>query len=628
MSTLIRLVAVWCSALSVVLTAVPAADAGIEPGGRLVTAVPAAGTPSILDGQVLSVVQVGRTVVVGGTFTRARDAGGTTTLRRHGLLAFDAVTGRISATFHPDPNRAVLVVRAGPAGTVYVGGDFTSIGGQHRRRLAQLVVGNGRVVRRFNAGRIDDSVRDLRLQGGRLWVAGSFTSIGGRNQRALATLKARTGVARKYFRLAVRGRQRAGLGTTTVVKIEISPNQRRLVAIGNFRSLQHVRNPQLFVVDLGRRKARPAPLRTRFYAPNCSRHYYSYIRDVDFAPDGSYFVVAASGGPSGASGPCDTVARFENRPAANAVPSWVARTGGDTITALEATPSAVYVGGHQRWFNNSFGSNSAGPGAVRRDGLAALSPSNGLPFSWDPGRTKGVGVFDFLVTTAGLWVASDTERIGGQERDRIARFGTGGTSYPSLATPVRPGPLYRGATAPAGGPDWASVGGAFMLGSQLYTGSRDGTFTRRSFDGTTYGPVSEVATADAIVPLASWHDDLAVMTGMFYDRGRLYFTRSGSSLLYYRYFNPESGIVGTERRVASGRVPGFDPASVRGMFATRTTLSWATPDGVLHRIGWQQTAAAAVPVGRAVVVGGPGVDGVDWAGALFVGQGAAAGQGG
>ncbi|XBB65705.1 hypothetical protein ABFU82_16490 [Nocardioides sp. WV_118_6] len=628
MSALLRFVAVWCSALSVVLTAVPAADAGTEPGGRLVVAVPASGTPSILDGQVLSVVQVGRTIVVGGSFTRARDAGSTVTLRRHGLLAFDAVTGRISPSFHPDPNRAVLVVRAGPNGTVYAGGDFTTIGGQRRARLAQLVVTNGRVVRRFNAGRIDASVRDLRLQRGRLWVAGSFSTIGGRNQKALATLKARTGMARKYFGLAVRGRQRGGLGTTTVVKIDISPDQRRLVAIGNFRSLQHVRNHQLFVVDLGRRKARPAPLRTRFYVPNCSRHYYSYIRDVDFSPDGSYFVVAASGGPSGARGPCDAVARFENQNAADAVPSWVSRTGGDTITALEVTPSAVYVGGHQRWFNNSYGSNSAGPGAVRRDGIAALSPSNGLPFSWDPGRTKGVGVFDFLVTTAGLWVASDTDEIGGQQRDRIARFGAGGTSYPSWGTPVQAGPLYRGATAPAGGPDWASVGGAFMLGSQLYTGSRDGTFTRRSFDGTSYGTAEAVATADAIVPLASWRADLVAMTGMFYDRGRLYFTRSGSSLLYYRYFNPESGIVGTERYVASGRVPGFDPATVRGMVATRTALSWATPDGVRHRIGWQQSAAAAHPVGRAVVVGGPGIDGVDWAGALFVGQGAAAGQGG
>ena len=629
-STLLRIVIVWVCALSVGLTVAPVADAGVESGGRLVSAVPAAGTPSVLDGEVRSVAQVGRTMVVGGSFTQVRDAGSTTILRRRGLFAFDAVTGRVSALFHPDPNRPVDVVRAGPAGTVFVGGSFTTIGGRGRQRVAKLAVANGAVDLRFDARRVDDEVRDLRVQRGRLWVAGSFSVIGGRRQRALAALDTRTGLARKYFSLRIHGLQRKGKGTTTVVKIDISPDQRHLVAIGNFRKLERVTNRQLLMLRLTRHRARPAPFRTAFYAHNCNRAFYSYVRDLDFSPDGRYFVVASAGGPTAYAG-CDAVARFESRPSANAAPSWVARTGGDTLISVEVTPSAVYVGGHQRWFNNPYGRNTAGPGAVRRNGLAALSPSNGLPFSWDPGRTRGVGVFDFLATTAGLWVASDTDRIGGQQRDRIARFdAAGGTSYPSWATPLRAGRVYRGATAPAGGPRWAGVGGAFMLGSRLYVGSRDGggIFTRRTFDGRTYGPVEPVRTADAIVPLASWRDDLRFMTGMFYDRGRIYFTRAGSSLLYYRYFNPESGIVGAARLVATKRVRGFDPARVRGMYVTRTALTWATPNGVLHRIRWRQTAAAAVPVGRPAVVGGPRVDGIFWAGALFVGQGAAAGQGG
>ncbi|WP_205014282.1 hypothetical protein, partial [Nocardioides albidus] len=59
-------------------------ESGTEPGGTLVREDPAPGTPHVLDGEVLSVVQVGNTIVLGGTFTRARDDGSTTEVPRRG----------------------------------------------------------------------------------------------------------------------------------------------------------------------------------------------------------------------------------------------------------------------------------------------------------------------------------------------------------------------------------------------------------------------------------------------------------------------------------------------------------------------------------------------------------------
>lgn len=489
----------------------------------------------------------------------------------------------------------------------------------------------------FDAGRVDGAVRDLRLSRGKLWVAGSFSRIGGRKQRALAALAPRTGAARSKPVLAIAGRARRGLGRTTVTKLDVSPNGRHLALIGNFRSVQGERRIQLAVLDL-RRRAGVTSFRTRFYSATCVDLYYSYVRDVAFSPDGSYFVVATSGGPGGPGSPCDSVVRFETRGTDRAArPSWIASTGGDTVQAVEVTASAVYVGGHQRWFNNPFGANSPGPGAVSREGIAALSPVNGLPFSWNPGRSKGVGVGDLLEAGAGLWVGSDTDRIGSQVRARIALLPAGGSAYPAVSTPRSLSTIYssRGndlvrrnhrtkkagpAVPVAGGPDWSTVAGAFLLDGRLYVAGRDGSFTRRVFDGASYGPAEPVETADGLVPLQAWRSELAGVTGLFYDRGRIYFTLAGSRALHYRYFNPESGIVGAERLVASRRVGGFVPRRVRGMFVAGKHLYWVTTSGRLRRTRWHQAAQAGEPNGEVREVGGPKLDGVRWGpGVVFAG---------
>ena len=87
---------------------------------------------------------------------------------------------------------------------------------------------------------------------------------------------------------------------------------------------------------------------------------------------------------------------------------------------MAATDVAVYVQGHQRWLDNPQGSNAAGPGAVSRPGIGAINPSTGLALPWNPTKDRGVGGKDLYVTSRGLWVGSDTNRIGGETRRRIA----------------------------------------------------------------------------------------------------------------------------------------------------------------------------------------------------------------
>ncbi|MET0999820.1 MAG: PKD domain containing protein, partial [Marmoricola sp.] len=471
----------------------PLAQAVDSPQGRLVAAAPAAGTPHVLNGAVASIAQVGDQMVLGGSFTTARNDNSQTQLTRNRLLAFNANTGLISTTFLPNPNGSITtVIPAGDGATVYVAGSFSSIGGVARTNVARVRVSDGAVVTEFNAGSVTGQVKDLRLSNGRLWLAGAFTHVGGRAQRALATVNATTGAFDTYMRLTLAGVHNGSY--TAVAKIDISPNGSRLVAIGNFDTLNTVKNHQMLVLDLAGAAAAPADFRTSFYETPCSPNFDSYMRDLDFSPDGSFFAVTTTGAYGGSEGACDTTARWETGSTGAGIrPSWVDYTGGDTTYAVLITDSVVYTGGHARWQNNPFAGDRAGPGAVSRPGIAALDPINGLPLSWNPTRTRGVGVFDFLLTSRGLWVGSDTDRIGSfVYKGRIALMPLDGAVIPAVKTPTLPNDIYVGGrqlpapdtaitkrsynagtvgastAVPNGGIDWNQVRGAFMLNGQVY----------------------------------------------------------------------------------------------------------------------------------------------------------------
>ena len=153
-----------------------------------------------------------------------------------------------------------------------------------------------------------------------------------------------------------------------------------------------------------------------------------------------------------------------------------------------------------------------------------------------------------------------------------------------------------------------------MLSGKLYTGWEDGRLYVRTFNGSTVGPAVDLATT------STSFDDV---TGMFFWRGRLFYTRSGDRSLYYRYFTPESGVVGTDEFVASGESDGLDWGSVSGMTLANGLVYFATDgpgasgDGNLYGIPWRKGRPAA---GTAVLISGPDAgDGLNWmARGLFV----------
>ena len=609
-------------------TASLASDA---PHSSLVSANPADWTPQIQDGQVNAIVQMGSKVIVGGTFTTVRRAGTSQDLTRNYLFAFDMTTGAIDPNFVPQLNDIVLALAPGPDGSsVFVGGEFGTVNGVTYRHLARLNLANGQPVSTFKSN-VDSRVQDLELNHGWLYLSGKFTTVKSVARAGLARVDPNTGNVDPNLDLPFSDPASGSLG---IQEIDVSPNGQKLVAIGSFRKVAGQDRLQIAVLDVGTTPTTLSSWQTTDYpiydgtttTAWCSTAFRNtYLRSVKISPDGSYFIVGTTGAFR-ANRLCDTVARWElNATGPNQHPTWVNWSGGDTTWSVAASGAVVYVGGHFRWWNNPYVADSAGPGAVAREGIAALDPVNGLPYSWNPGHERGVGSFTMLTTPDGLWIGSDTDHTGGEFRQKISFYPLeGGGGPPPITTYGLPGTLYNmeqatgtlsrrsydlstfGSTSSVPGINWQTARGAFSLNGKVYYGQSDGTLNVRTFDGTTFGAPSQVdLNGLQVQPGSAFTTDLAAVTGMFYANGRIYYTvsKSGSNQtannnrLYYRYFNAENNLVGANLFVASSYPtdPAIQWGNVRGMTLANGKLIYALTDGRLYSINWDGTRPTGTP---------------------------------
>ena len=446
-TTLVIALSMAVSGLSL-LSAAPAVAAGAISTAHptLVSADPADWTPNIQDGQVNAIVQVGNQVIVGGQFLQAKNIGGNL-LDVSSILAFDATTGAINKNFMPTFDGEILAL--GTDGTsVYVGGRFGTVNGQTGyKRLVKLDPANGQIVTAFKAKiGSGEAVQDMSFANGKLYIGGAFSAIQGSPREKFAAVDPTTGVLDPNVNVAFTGKHNGGTGR--IRRFDISPDGKTMVAVGNFTLADGLDRDQAAMIDLATDTV--ANWQTNRFKSKCSSFFDTYTNDIDISPDGTYFVIGTTGAFMG--GPnagvlCDTVSRWELSATGTGLqPTWVDYTGGDTTFSVTATDAAVYVGGHQRWWNNpsSPGGDAAGQGAIDRMGIASLDPTNGLPFSWNPVRDpRGLGVQMMLATPAGLWVGSDTSGIGGEYHGKIAFMPlNGGTAIPAPYVAKLPNDLY------------------------------------------------------------------------------------------------------------------------------------------------------------------------------------------
>jgi Domain of unknown function (DUF5122) beta-propeller len=412
---------------TVAVTGAPAttANAALSQGG-VVSENPADNTPQLVQSgtgprpHVDSIDRIGSTIFAGGLFDRVSEFDGTV-LPRVNLMAFDADTGRLSATFSPRIDGNVWAVEAVAAtGSVYVGGAFTTVNGVRRPALAKLDAATGQIDPTFTPPFSGGRINEIDLVDGRLFVGGSAG-------RKLMALNPRTGANTGYVNLAIQDAIPNAWGGVAVYRFAVSPDATRLVATGNFQTVAGQSRTRLFVADLGATSATLDPWYYPRFEDACastSPRRIAYLQGVDFSPAGDYFVVVATGQivaePADKGWTvCDAAGRFDLDDPTR--PVWINYTGGDSVWSVAVTGAAAYVQGHFQWLDNPNGHSSLdGGGASRRLGIGAIDPTTGRALPWNPPKPASMGGKDLLATPDGLWVGSDSLTFNQEEHRGLA----------------------------------------------------------------------------------------------------------------------------------------------------------------------------------------------------------------
>lgn len=136
---------------------------------------------------VYAIAVAGGKVFVGGTFNTVASQ------TRNQLAAFDASTGDIDMTWNPGANGTVYsLLESG--GKLYVGGGFSTISSVTRNGLAVVDAASGTLDATWDPNPTANAVvKTMLISGSKLYVGGNFTTMGGTTRRRAAAVNASTG---------------------------------------------------------------------------------------------------------------------------------------------------------------------------------------------------------------------------------------------------------------------------------------------------------------------------------------------------------------------------------------------------------------------------------------------------
>jgi hypothetical protein len=429
--------------LAATAVCLPAAPTLAQSGPVSPTPVP--GTPTLVatgtTEEIRQIADCNGTMYAVGTFTQISGSNGSTTqtYTRNRIFSFSDTTPFTVTSWDPNVNGTVNTIALNSScTTAYIGGQFTTVGGATAKNIAAIDTTTGALVPGFkdNAG---GQVETILAVNGHLLTGGFFKGINGSTiDPYYASLNPTTGKDDGFVHLSISGHiQFTGVknNSTQVFNQQLSHGGTLVLVEGDFTSVGGQNRRQIFMIDVSGATA----TLTGWTSPefdgsdpngtlnandkyfNCGASHPFYVHAAAWSPDDSEIYLADTGvkpilwnGTPPLVGLCDAAAAF---PATQTqvFSDWIAYDGCDSLYSVAADDTAVYVSGHNRWFNNQNACNKAGPGAIPAPGLAGLTPGptggslilNSAGTAGLYSRSRGHGSDDMIFAVDGLWIASD-----------------------------------------------------------------------------------------------------------------------------------------------------------------------------------------------------------------------------
>ena len=430
----------------------PATQAATPPGPVLavpVTSIPHFPAQTSTVEQIRQIAQCGNTMYAVGSFTVVKRQ--STNYTRNNVFSFSATAPYAVASWAPAVNGTVnsITFNGGNCSHAYIGGKFTAIGSTAVKNIAEIDTTTGNVVTAFGHS-ASGQIETLASYQNHILAGGYFTSINGSPADPfMASLNPITGKNDGFVRLSISGSyQYAGVSTNTtnIYNQELSHGGTLDLVMGDFTSVGGQQRQQIFMLNLATTPASVTAWTSpqwdgsqgeatpqnpsNGYPYQCATVEPFYIQAAAWSPDDGTVYIATTGyHPNGwpadntpRNGLCDAAAAF---PATQApvLANWINYTGCDSLFAAAADSAAVYIGGHERYASNPNGCDVLGTGGFNAPGVAGLDPGTGdLMLNSDGtaglySRGRGLGADDMVITSAGLWIASDnyqgTQMCGG-----------------------------------------------------------------------------------------------------------------------------------------------------------------------------------------------------------------------
>ena len=376
------------------------------------TLSPAPASPwATANGRVLAIVRVNNVVYVGGKFTQMTDTNGTVLARNH-LAAVSAIDGHV-LPWNPGANGTVRSMAVSvDARTVYIGGDFTTLGGKARAHAAAMATiapadpTTTGTVRPWVAN-ADGIVYAVTQIGPRVYLGGAFLHVGGHGRPRLASGSAATGAltaGHPKVDGAVRALLPAAGGSTLFIG-------------GSFHHVNTADVAHLAAIDAVQNRLRP---------------WRSHTRDtiLTFAENGKYLYAGDRGGGGHVRSFVLSTGKLR----------WTETTNGNVNSVALVGSGAsqqLVLGGH---FTKV--------GSQVRHKVAIISPVTGLvdhsPGAWHPAAAgSDLGVYSELAYGQHIYFGGDflewQTHPGVVEQGRLAAFSTtaaADTTPPVVTAPV------------------------------------------------------------------------------------------------------------------------------------------------------------------------------------------------